>query len=530
MVAAAEYDLTATLALFLDPHLTVPLLDFLAGNGVHPAAEVDREKLRVLEGTSMIDTAAELYAQVHGKPAPAAMTERRAGVVARLEQLRADCAPLLAALTDAELVAGLQAEKIFHVPYLTQHHGATPANIEALYPLARAEYDCGNYEGAAELLGHYRALGTDQERVFHSSWGRLAALTLAQNWDGALREVERVREALETRGSRFGMLQQQQQQQADAAAAAAQAAEDAGADPAEAAAAAEAAEEASAAAAAVHPALIVEQRAWLLHWALFVFFNHPNGRVSLVDLFLQEPYAACITQTAPHLFRYLAVACVTEPRRRQSLRDVIRLAGLDDSDGNCGCGSTAPEGAGGPAEQDPVLRLLNLACSAFDLPGACALLPQCDALIAADFFLVGLRDEFAEAARGVAFEHHCRVNGRVAIAQVAATLGVGVAGAAAGGAGGDAAGPAAPEAERWVVDMIRGARLDARIDAQRGEVVMGRHAQSVYQTVVERTKGLSFRSATIGNFIAKRMAEVAATEGAAAAAAEAIPVGGVEPE
>jgi hypothetical protein len=26
---------------------------------------------------------------------------------------------------------------------------------------------------------------------------------------------------------------------------------------------------------------------WLMHWSLFVFFNHENGRNSIIDLFFQ---------------------------------------------------------------------------------------------------------------------------------------------------------------------------------------------------------------------------------------------------
>ena len=32
----------------------------------------------------------------------------------------------------------------------------------------------------------------------------------------------------------------------------------------------------------------LQQRTWLMHWALFVFFNHENGRNAIIDLFMQE--------------------------------------------------------------------------------------------------------------------------------------------------------------------------------------------------------------------------------------------------
>ena len=32
----------------------------------------------------------------------------------------------------------------------------------------------------------------------------------------------------------------------------------------------------------------LQQRVWLMHWALFVFFEHENGRNAIIDLFFQD--------------------------------------------------------------------------------------------------------------------------------------------------------------------------------------------------------------------------------------------------
>lgn len=50
------------------------------------------------------------------------------------------------------------------------------------------------------------------------------------------------------------------------------------------------------------------------------------------------------------------------------------------------------------------------------------------------------------------------------------------------------------EAERWIVNLIRNASLDAKIDSQKGVVVMGSQALSPYQTVSEKTKNLFNRT------------------------------------
>lgn len=50
------------------------------------------------------------------------------------------------------------------------------------------------------------------------------------------------------------------------------------------------------------------------------------------------------------------------------------------------------------------------------------------------------------------------------------------------------------EAERWIVNMIRNARLDAKIDSRNGHVVMGTQAISPYQQLIEKTKAMTIRN------------------------------------
>lgn len=53
------------------------------------------------------------------------------------------------------------------------------------------------------------------------------------------------------------------------------------------------------------------------------------------------------------------------------------------------------------------------------------------------------------------------------------------------------------EAERWIVNLIRNASLDAKIDAQKGVVVMGSQILSPYQIIIEKTKNLFNRTQTL---------------------------------
>ena len=59
------------------------------------------------------------------------------------------------------------------------------------------------------------------------------------------------------------------------------------------------------------------------------------------------------------------------------------------------------------------------------------------------------------------------------------------------------------EGEKWIVNLIRDTRVDAKIDYQAGTVVMNHPPQSVYQQVIEKTKGAFFRTQVLSAAVAK---------------------------
>lgn len=52
------------------------------------------------------------------------------------------------------------------------------------------------------------------------------------------------------------------------------------------------------------PLQSLQQRTWLIHWSLFVFFNHPKGRDNIIELFLYQPQWVSLFSNSGHLFRY----------------------------------------------------------------------------------------------------------------------------------------------------------------------------------------------------------------------------------
>ena len=95
-------------------------------------------------------------------------------------------------------------------------------------------------------------------------------------------------------------------------------------------------------------------------------------------------------------------------------------------------------------------------------------------LIVSDFFLgkqssengfvtVPLRDEFMENARLFIFETYCRIHQCIDVGMLSQKLNMNY-----------------DDAERWIVSLIRNARLDAKIDSKMGTVVMATQHPNMY--------------------------------------------------
>lgn len=222
----------------------------------------------------------------------------------------------------------------------------------------------------------------------------------------------------------------------------------------------------------------LQQRTWLLHWSLFVYWNDSakGGLEQLVDLFHSERYKQAITTIAPHLLRYLTAAVLLCKRRvtkkaaaasnaeaRKLMKNLIYV--MQD------CEYT-----------DPIVEFVNCLCVKFDFDSAQLKLAECEKVLASDFFLCHQTALFMEEARVFVFENYCRIHNKIDLKALGEKLAMDQ-----------------DSAERWIVDLIRNADLDAKIDSDEGCVVMGTGAiQSIYEQVMDKTRDLSIRSATVG--------------------------------
>lgn len=94
-----------------------------------------------------------------------------------------------------------------------------------------------------------------------------------------------------------------------------------------------------------------------------------------------------------------------------------------------------------------------------------------------DFFLKSSYQKFLSHARLLMFETYCRVHATIDIQWMSKQLNM-----------------TYEEAEHWVVNLITNARLDAKINSEKGCVEMGHKLGNPYQETIDMTKDLAFRS------------------------------------
>jgi len=484
-----NWDLTSTISPYLDLHMMFPLLEYvdslIEAGLVMPSyntADVAQARLSLLRPTHMVDYAMDIYRELKGEDAevPQEMEIRKKAVYEKMEELRAGCAALEELCANETAKGDLADAGKWNVSGLeSSNHGVTRGMIETYRQFAKFNYDCGDYQACRDMLDIYLSLHAlppaagavdekdelEDERyqkqqqkeektnvgnpkmyylpkckpaLMEILWGKLSCEILVENWEEAGVAFDAVKTGLEELAS-TGELK---------------------------------------------PLESLVQRTWLLHWGLFVFWNNnsassQHGLEQMVELFTAEKYLQAITTNAPHLLRYLTAAVLLIKRRKSAAAATGKAAG-----------SVAKDSARLMKDlvkimqycdyTDPIVEFVECLCVKFDFESAQIKLMECERVLETDFFLCRQTALFMEEARVFVFENYCRIHHKIDLSVLGEKL---------------AMEPA--QAERWIVDLIRNAHLDAKIDSSQGCVVMGVDRSTVYEQVMERTRDLNIRSSTM---------------------------------
>ncbi|MCJ1334989.1 eukaryotic translation initiation factor 3 subunit E [Bachmanniomyces sp. S44760] len=225
-----------------------------------------------------------------------------------------------------------------------------------------------------------------------------------------------------------------------------------------------------------NPLAQLQHRTWLIHWSLFPFFNYEPARDIICDLLFSPAFINTIQTNCPWILRYLAAAVITNRSRNRNtgqyqkqLKDLVRIVRQEGYEYN-----------------DPITDFVKALYIDFDFEEAQKKLIEAEEVLRADFFLVAAADLFVESARHLISESYCKIHQRIDIKDLSTRLGLNQ-----------------DEGEKWIVNLIRDTRVDAKIDYKEGTVVMNHPPQSVYQQVIERTKGITFRNAVLSAAVAQ---------------------------
>jgi translation initiation factor 3 subunit E len=429
----------------------------------------------------MVDYAMDIYKELHGNdaPIPQEMEAQKAQVLQEMAELRANvgCKAFDDLCLNTEMRNKILIAGEWNINDLSKKDlGITPEVIETYRQLAKFNFDCGDYATSRAMLTNIISLhalpplpkdtneeedGVDDDRntakkeaeakqkntgnpnVYYLTtinndllqylWGKLSCEILVENWEEAAIALNAVKLSIE----QLALTNK------------------------------------------VTPLEALKQRTWLLHWSLFVFWNNSGskGLESMVELFFSEKYLQAITTNAPHLLRYLTAAVLLCKRRvakstskdgrssgaeaRKLMKDLVRTMQ------NC-------------EYTDPIVEFVDCLCVKFDFDKAQSKLAECETVLSTDFFLCKQTALFMEEARVFVFENYCHIHNKIDLGVLGAKLAMDQ-----------------EAAERWIVDLIRNALLDAKIDSENRCVVMGANSRSVYEQVMEKTKDLNVRSSSL---------------------------------
>lgn len=451
----AQYDLTPKLLAFLDPHLGFPLLSHLGSTGLYDPKDLAKAQFELAKRTAMVDYTLQFYKEAFpGEPEPSEIVQRREENMSRNSQLEKEAERVLTVIEDPNLASTLKQDKAHNLEWLQQNYSLTLEQIEVLYRYGRFRFACGNYSEASSYLYHYYVLAPDNKNTESLLWGKLACDTLTGNWERALEDLRILREHIDS-------------QRASASAVAGVSSNE------------------------VTHEEILQKRVWLLHWSLYVFFNHASGRIKLIEMFLSPVYLNAIQMSCWWLLRYVVAALIIT-RRHVSRGYVVET----------GNGSTnklsvqAAQREVGKVIQmeayrlqpDPLVDFFHQLYSELDFDRTQEELAKAEQVARQDFFLQEHVSEFVENARFFVCEVYFRIHQHVDMADLSKRLNM-----------------SKEEGAKWIAQFVSDTKADATVNAEEGVVHMNAPSPLVYQSVIDKTRGITLRTSALAQAMERHM-------------------------
>lgn len=256
---------------FLDPHLSLVILEDLEDKKTLDAHVIVQEKIKVLSRTRIYD----YFLEDVKKQKDRVSAEELENLTKRAQDNKLEAAKSLAVykkysenflnsvVEDKEKYAELEKDKFSRAAYIKIFKTLdifSKDELEYAMKYARAQYDIGQYGESNKVLNCLLPLLDDEDHIINVLWGKLTSDMLTDSIQEALEDLKLLRERLEK--DRQGASHMQ----------------------------------------------VLANRVSLLHTALYLHLRHRYNEESLealIDLFTREVYLSAIQDGAPHLIRYL---------------------------------------------------------------------------------------------------------------------------------------------------------------------------------------------------------------------------------
>jgi len=455
------YDLTTVFMKYLDPQMSVMMIDFLVAKNLYPEVELMYAKMKMLMKTFLVEKAEQTLAkfkELKGERAQIDQLEEEFATMKKnyeeekttIEQLWEtqktvfENEELMGVVNGTRKINEGSAEEgsteeeasTVNAKTLSKTFGVNVAALTTLFRYAHFLYRSGAFDAALPLLQQFLLISkyfSDEIVALKGKvlWCKLACNIMLNHADDGFADVDAIRGYIDSLVVRMRDEPR-----------------------------------------SVSHLQLLYMRVWLLHWCLFVYMHSPehlqDGKDKLADLYQNTQYMNAIQTEAPHLMRYLVVAWVTNKRKQRSMeaitRNVLQIL--------CMYGDSFTS----------FIERMNLA----DFDGALAALNECrEKLFPNDIIVESFQDEFVQSARLLLFQKFVVVHRRIDVPALANKLCL-----------------SEKEVEQWVVDLIRNnSHFDARIDSAANQMIFGTQQQSVYQNVIEVAKKITSRAEDLSRYL-----------------------------